>query len=35
MKKGACANSLTKISDFSPILQDTYKNDLIFVRLLN
>ena len=27
----ACANSLTKITDFLPNLQDEYKNDLHFI----
>ena len=31
----ACANSLTKITDFLPILQDEYKNDLHFIKLLS
>ncbi|RNA44637.1 hypothetical protein BpHYR1_035233 [Brachionus plicatilis] len=31
----ACANSLTKITDFLPILLDEYKNDLHFIKLLN
>ncbi|RNA07754.1 hypothetical protein BpHYR1_004278 [Brachionus plicatilis] len=31
----ACANSLTKITDFIPILLDEYKNDLHFIKLLS